>query len=134
MSHSFRIDPTPIATDDPRYQARLDSQHRLALSPGLFVAGLIGGTFLALPASTRTDGFPLAVIPAGITIVFIFLGIGLLVLAVAQGVLRLIPAFWRLRTSLEELPTDQRITWQLVEGGLLILGFGVGVVLSFLLF
>lgn len=134
MSHStYKVDKTPIAKDDPRYQKRLDSQHRLALAPGLVVGGAIMGAFLVLPVAARESGFPLISLPAGVVSVLLLLGLGLMGLALIQGVWRLLPAFWSLHTSLDELPDNQRLLWQTLEIGLGIVGFGLGVALAFLL-
>jgi len=143
MSHAaFKVDTTPLAPDDPRYPKRLDSQHRLALLPGVLLGGAITGAFLALPVAVRDvasplrfreDGFPLFSLSAGVVSVFLLLGLGLMGLAVAQGVWRLIPAFWLLQTSLDEIPENQRLLWQTLEIGVGILGFGVGVALAFFL-
>lgn len=134
MSHTaFKVDKTPIAKEDPRYQKRLDSQHRLALAPGLVVGGAITGGFLALPVAVRESGFSFISLPAGFISVLLLLGLGLMGLALAQGVWRLFPAFWSLHTSLDELPDSQRLLWQTFEIGLGILGFGLGVALAFVL-
>jgi hypothetical protein len=134
MSHiAFKVDKTPIAKDDPRYQQRLDSQHRLALAPGLVVGGAITGAFLALPVAVRESGFSIISLPAGVVSVLVLLGMGLMGLALIQGVWRLIPAFWLLHTSLEELPENQRLLWHTLEIGLGIMGFGLGVAIAFLL-
>ncbi len=134
MHHSaFNIDSTEISPDDPRYEQRLNSQHRLALQPGLVIAGLIGGAFAALPFAASKVGFPLEMIPAGVVSVVVLLGIGLVVMALAQGAWRLIPAFWTLRASLDEQAPHQKFIWYLLEIGGFILWFGVGFALAFLL-
>jgi hypothetical protein len=134
MSHTaFKIDTTPLSPDDPRYQQRLDSQHRLFLAPGLLVVGAVTGGFLALPFAVRTDGVPLSIIPAGVASVLVSLGIGFIILGLVQGVARLLPAFWQLHSSIDELPMEQRISWYLVEFGLLLLGVGAGFGLCFLI-
>lgn len=143
MSHAaFKVDTTPIAEDDPRYLKRLESQHRLAFAPGVLVAGVVGGLFLALPVAAREAGLPVMVeasgmphftLAAGIISMFVLLGVGFIGLAVIQGMGRVIPAFWALQTSLEELPENQRLWWYLLEIGLGIIGFGVGIALAYVL-
>lgn len=134
MSHAaFKVDKTPIAKEDPRYPKRLDSQHRLALAPGLIVAGAVGGLFLTLPLAVRETGLPLLSLPMGVVSVLFLIGVGLIGLALIQGVWRFIPAFWSLHTSLDELSESQRLLWQTFEIGLGILGVSVGVILALLL-
>lgn len=134
MSHTaFKVDKTPIAKEDPRYQKRLDSQHRLVLTPGLLAGGAITGAFLTLPVAVRETGFSLISLPAGFISVLLILGLGLMGLALAQGIWQLFPAFWSLHTSLDELSDSQRLLWYTFEIGLGVLGFGFGVAIAFLL-
>ncbi len=130
---TLKVDKTLVTKDDPRYQTRLNSQHRLAFAPGLVLGGAITGAFLALPVAVRESGFPLISLPAGVVSVLLLIGLGFMGLALIQGVWRLLPAFWSLHTSLDELPDSQRILWQTLEIGLGITGFGLGVASAFLL-
>jgi hypothetical protein len=129
----FNLDRTPISPDDPRYSQRLESQHRVAFAPALVLAALVGGIFLGLPFATSTTGFPLSIVPAGVVSVLVLLGLGLALMALAQGAWRLIPAFWSLQTSLDELPESLRLVWLTLEIGGFILWFGIGFAFAFLL-
>lgn len=122
-----------VTPDDPRYEARLRAQHGLVLGAGALPAGVGGGFFFALPLAQAIAGFPRAVIPFGLASVLVSLGIGLLVLAGIQGVHRLVPRFWQLRQSLEELSTDQRIAWYTALAGISFIGAGLGFAGAFFL-
>lgn len=115
-----------VTPDDPRYEARLRAQHGLVLGAGALPAGAGGGFFFALPFAQGIVGFPRALVPFGLASVLVSLGVGLLLLAAIQGVHRLVPRFWQLRQSLEELSTDQRIAWYTALAGLGFIGAGLG--------
>jgi hypothetical protein len=129
-----KFDSAPLSPDDPRYSNRLASQHRIAFAPLMVLAAMAGGLFFGLPFASDPEviGFPLSIMPAGVVSVLLSLGFGLALLALVQGAWRLIPAFWSLRTSLEELPESQRLLWMTLELGGIILWFGVGFALAFL--
>ena len=121
-----------LSKDDPRYQARLNAQHGIILGVATLPLSIIMGFFFALPFAQTTEGFPLAIIPVGVSTVLIFLGVGLYVLALAQGLLPLVEQFWNLRSSIEEISVKDRLTWQTALAGLLFLGLGVGFGICFL--
>ncbi|MGB0388974.1 MAG: hypothetical protein ACPGWR_29480, partial [Ardenticatenaceae bacterium] len=122
-----------LSKDNPRYQARLQAQHGLVLSLATWPLGIAIGIFCALPFAQAMEGFPLAIMPAGISTVLICLGTGLYLLALVQGVLNLAEGFWNLRHSLQEISAEERVIWQTALTGLLIVGIGMGFCIAFLI-
>ena len=121
-----------LSPDDPRYQARLQAQHTVVLAIGLLPLGIVLGVFAAFPFAQMTKGFPLAVVPTGVSSVLVCLGIGLYLLALTQGFLLIVEGFWNLRHSFNEISGTQRLTWRTALAGALLLGLGVGFALCFL--
>ena len=122
----------PLSPDDPRYQARLQAQHRVVLAIGVLPLGILIGLLVAVPLAQMTKGFPFAIIPTGISMVLVFLGIGLYVLALMQGFLLIVEGFWNLRHSFNEISSTEKLIWRIALTGVSVLGLGVGFGLCFL--
>lgn len=115
-----------LSTDDPRYEARLRAQYSIILAVGLLPLGIVLGLLAAYPFAQMTNGFPLAIFPAGVSSVLILFGAGLYLLALTQDLLLVVEGFWNLRHSVKEISSTEKLTWRTGLAGVLLLGIGLG--------
>jgi hypothetical protein len=118
--------PNRLPKDHPMYEARLRAQHGLVLGLGALPGGIVGGLLLGVPLAQQIEGFPLSILTTGVLSVLVFLALGLLVLAAAQGLLRLVRGFWTLEHAMEEISEEKRIAWYTAIVGLFFLGLALG--------